>query len=82
MPPRTPQRPIAPEPPAQASQPAAAIQLDPLIAAAVDELQAAEAEIQDLTSKLAAAREKAAGARGKLDMLGQLQHMTFQGGRK
>lgn len=58
----------------------AIIQLDPLIEQAMAEMKAADAEIAELSGKLAAARERQAAARGKLEIIGQLQQLTLNSG--
>ena len=71
-----PTAPAAPAPAAPAPAAAPGINLQPLIEQVFAEIQAAEQDVNAKSADFQTAREKLAAARGKLEMLGQLQQLS------
>ena len=63
------------------TQAPAGIDLQPIIEKVFEEIRQSEAEVSTKSAELQAARERLAAARGKLEMIGQLQQMVATNGQ-
>jgi hypothetical protein len=61
--------------------PAGGIDLNPIIDGVIKEIRELEAEVNEKTTALQIAREKLAAARGKMDMIGQIQQASMGNGQ-